>query len=62
MAPPDQHGSVGARATPFDEFSTGEHTSASPARVDGWSEERYAIAARSARTGGRQGGRWGSTT
>jgi hypothetical protein len=62
MAEPDQNGSVIVLANPFEDFSPGEHTSASPARVDGWSSERLAVAARSAHTGCRQGGPWGSTT
>lgn len=62
MTNPYSSGSAKALAPPFGEFSTVRHTSACPARVVGWRQERPAIATRSAPTGNRQGGTWGSTT
>lgn len=43
-------------------FSTDETTSASPARVAGWRQERRVHATRGTPPGYRQGGPWGSKT
>lgn len=57
-----REGSAAALVSPVCDFSATMHSSASPARVDGWRQERSALATRSAPSGLRQGGPWGSTT
>ncbi len=62
MTEPAGTGPVSERGSLAGYFSTSAHATASPARVDGWCQERRAIATRGVPTGIRQGGPWGSMT
>jgi len=59
MADPARSGHVSDSLTPLGYFST-ETASANPARVDGWLQERPALAARRVPSGVWQGRMWRS--
>jgi len=61
MADPDRSGHVGDPRPLFGIFSSDKTASASLARVDGWHQERPALAARGVPSGVWQGRMWGSS-
>ena len=62
MADPVRSGHVGTSPTSLGYFSAIETASANPARVDGWLQERPALAALGVPSGVRQGRMWGSSS
>jgi hypothetical protein len=60
MADPARSGHVRSPLTPLGVFSNNETASANPARVDGWHQERLALAVRGVPSGVWQGRMWGS--
>jgi hypothetical protein len=61
MADPARSGHVGSSLAPLGVFSNPASTSANPARVDGWHQERPALAARGVPSGVWQGRMWCSS-
>jgi hypothetical protein len=61
MTDPYRSGRVGSSLISLGFFSNNETASANPARVDGWHQERLALAARGVPSGVWQGRMWGSS-